>query len=521
MLFYVLLLLLTLLPIYHSFPVNGFGEIHAFDDALMYYRYGFNIVEHGVFGWNLEPSYGCTSTLYTFIVSLGVLFNKATGYSFHPETVVLSVNYVIYLLLATVLTWTVFRTELKTGFKYILSFVFLLSFPALAMAGSGMETSLAALMLIFYYHSFQKWKVNERRTVGLALIAYLCFASRPESLLFLGVLHLVDAIASRYGRVQIIRLAKLGFMLVGILLIESGIKYLYFGYVLPLPYYVKQGEFYDGELLSHLYRSSYTLYLSVLYTLPVLFLLMMRKNRVALPIIISFAAISIYLLTVNQIMGMGARFAAPYIAVLWFAAFYHWKTDSDNDKSEYWKSPSKLFLGFGLILSSFVLVKIYDVKKDNLLRSKDDELLRENHEYAVDKKFEEMDIKHLPYSWFAESAINLDDDIVLAAGEHGLLAALNPEKEIIDYMGLHNEEIAFGADILSTVLDKKPDMIHMPHPHNITMRKKFVDAMKSEESEYIFLKDAWILGVGVRKDSDFKDEILKELQELQEQSNSR
>ena len=59
----------------------------------------------------------------------------------------------------------------------------------------------------------------------------------------------------------------------------------------------------------------------------------------------------------------------------------------------------------------------------------------------------------------------LPNDLVIAATEIGHLAALNPEKTVVDLSGLNETEFAhqgFSADFLFQRY--RPDLIYMPHP---------------------------------------------------------
>ena len=78
--------------------------------------------------------------------------------------------------------------------------------------------------------------------------------------------------------------------------------------------------------------------------------------------------------------------------------------------------------------------------------------------------------------WFGLDAFSdLPDDLVVATTEIGRPAALNPHKQIVDMTGLNERAFAhegFSADRL--LLNHRPDLIYMPHPHYEDMATQLI-----------------------------------------------
>ncbi|HTF90454.1 MAG TPA: hypothetical protein VK843_18705, partial [Planctomycetota bacterium] len=64
----------------------------------------------------------------------------------------------------------------------------------------------------------------------------------------------------------------------------------------------------------------------------------------------------------------------------------------------------------------------------------------------------------------------LGDELVLATTEVGLLAALNPRKQVIDLVGLNENRFArYGFDAHRLCAELKPDVLYLPHPDYTAM----------------------------------------------------
>ncbi|MEO6709538.1 MAG: hypothetical protein ABIP42_08160, partial [Planctomycetota bacterium] len=64
----------------------------------------------------------------------------------------------------------------------------------------------------------------------------------------------------------------------------------------------------------------------------------------------------------------------------------------------------------------------------------------------------------------------LGDELVLATTEVGLLAALNPRKQVIDLVGLNENRFArYGFDAHRLCAELRPDVLYLPHPDYTAM----------------------------------------------------
>ncbi|GAB5466345.1 MAG: hypothetical protein Kapaf2KO_17810 [Candidatus Kapaibacteriales bacterium] len=162
------------------------------------------------------------------------------------------------------------------------------------------------------------------------------------------------------------------------------------------------------------------------------------------------------------------------------------------------------------ILILIVGIKLYDgylVNKyiqDDFNEAKKAGVLKDYQEYHR----KEDNFESIGYKSLATHISNLDKNIVIASGEHGYIAALNLQMKIIDYTGLHNQNIALGKDFIGVVESQKPDLIHLPHLNMIGLYKEFLNYY-SENKDFTYLRLKWFFGVAVRKESHYHDDLVR------------
>lgn len=468
--------------------------VNIYDDGLMYYRYAFNIVEHGVYGWNKYPSNGCTSTLYTLISCIPVLINKAFSYSLSPVKLMMAMSYFFYLFFAGLVAWQMVKKRVDIVKAVALLLLLTLSKIMLTNMVNGLESSFAGLMLSIYILFFYKQKGMEsfKSILTLAFFSYLIVSTRPEALVFLAGLHLGDLLRQEDKKKRLVSYFKYLALLVILIGLDSFIKYLYFGYVLPLPYYIKQGGFYNSDIYSTQFRWTSPVYFFLLNASAVLLLLLRNNWRNYLPIITALMAIVLYLTTVDHIMGMWARLTMPYLMAAIYAAIITYVSALRAPRIG--KSLT-VAASLGIILFT---LRAYDQRVLSEGNAIESAYSSEYEDYMVDFERARVYEIHEAYNRFAKVLTLLPASTSIAAGEHGAIAAFNPEKKIIDFMGLHTEEIALGQDALTHVIQESPDIVHMPHPTYIALRKQFVDYYSNPENSYIYDSEALLFGTAYK-----------------------
>jgi hypothetical protein len=509
-LYWVFGLILMVAALYHQWSKPF--ELYPYDDALMYYRYAHNIVANGVFGWNLEPSNGCTSTLYTLITSGSYYFLESFDISHTPETLMMLQSVFFYIAFIVLVIWVVKKH--KPDLLYKIWFLPLLCLPLmLRNAFNGMETSLAilllALHLLFLYRikeEIKDSKIGLSNSIVLSLLIYLNYSVRPESLLFHFVIYSILLIMALKSKGDWKWLFNLGLITSVFIIADSLIRYSYFGYVFALPVYVKTSGFYEGDKIQNLFRSSYFLFMSLVCFAPLIYISLLDNIKVKgvyTAILFSMIVVISYLATVEQMMGMAGRFYVPYLSLLIISIALFNKPL----KSHSTKKTIGAFIVTALILIS---VKIYDYS-EYITWGEYDEKISEKH-YIPPKKDKHV-LQEDKYILIAKELAKIDDKYIIASGEHGAIAAYNKNKTIIDIIGLHNESIAFGEDILETVVEADPDIIQLPYTIYLSLRKNFIDYY-ANNPDYYYMPDKMIMGVVIKKDIDDYENIKKAIEAI-------
>lgn len=483
-------------------------ELYAFDDSLMYYRYAYNIVEDGVYGWNHEPSNGCTSTLYTFITAGTLALSNAIDVDIRPEKLVGGQSLFFYILYVSLMIYA-FRRYGTYWWDYM-GLMLIASLPLmLRNAFNGMETSLAMLLLLVHFIMLNRilsHKTDEhwRWSAALALLIYLNYSVRPESLLFHFVVYAGLLFESLRGKEKSGLFIRAGVITVLLLVADSILRYQYFGYVFALPVYVKTAGFYTGDVIMGQFRSSFFLYISLLCFSPYIFLQLsqskgMRSHIFTAALII----IGIYLTSVVQIMGMAARFYIPYLGLLPLAVIY----GRYLRKEEPYRVRNAM-VAFIVVFVGVAGVKVYDYGIYLSNRENEKKLISA---YGLLPSEGASGLIENKYILIGMELASLDDSLVIASGEHGAIAAYNLDKRVIDYMGLHNRKIAFGANILETVVSEEPDLVQMPHTTNLSLRKEFIDYFE-RSLDYDYIPGKLLFGVALRRDLNNFEEIKQKVE---------
>ena len=193
------------------------------DDAFITFRYGKNLVEHGVWNWNssgnnLVEAY--TNPLYAVLSIIPHLGNFNVLIFFKVLGVAL-----IYL------TYKVLSNNLS-GIQKWLSMAFIatnmLIFPH---AFSGLET-IAFFLSAFYLMTLDDERLN---SPGPSWMIFLSPLIRPEGALL--SFYIVSSQLKNKRHISIHALAAIGLSCIYFI-----VRYIYFGYIFPNTFYAKTGE---------------------------------------------------------------------------------------------------------------------------------------------------------------------------------------------------------------------------------------------------------------------------------------
>ena len=477
-----------------------------FDDAYMFVRYADNLLRGDGYAWNPGEgsTFGCTSIAYTFLVAAlrrllpGVPAGKLLLWT--SGLLGLAAFGLLILAVRAAVSHKVLRSPLWLS---LVLGALLLSQSAYAYhAATGMDTMLSLagnslLVLVLFT------RARDGSPLGLALAAlcgYLVFLIRPDNgfygLLF-PVLLLGFGFRLGWRRVSIFFLAFLA-----LLALDTWLKIRVFGDPLPLSFYAKHALLaagYAGEWNPVTYLCEFAIYLS-----PFLLLIAWTVKRPAGAILAAFAiplALTLgYYFTVMQVMGFNFRFSFPSLpfVVVPAAICLDRFLASPEDR------PLRLA---GVKRRAWLILPLaclFWISWRPAAQAYSVHVLRPRSHVAAPV--------HLPTAaeaprleWWsgiramADFGAKLPQGTLLAASEHGLVAARNPHLRILDLVGLHDPVIAHQGLHGEYLERRAPDLIWLPHPDYVGLRQEIFDSATFQQN-YVYLPSAFSYGLAVRRD---------------------
>lgn len=335
------------------------------DDAFISWRYGKNLVESGVWGYN-PVSFDLTQAYTNFIYAFLSIIPNYLGID-----VVLFFKMISLLIITSFGIWYARKTSLW------LCVLFLYAVPATFIhAFSGLETflfvCLVAMLFIFLLED-KFW-----RSVICVLILFM---TRPESWVFIGLVPLFFLLPRSLDTINVIKEPKSlinnainfndynlksALWAIAVLAIPM-VLYFYlheshFGYALPNTFYIKSGSIISLQDF---------FYLGFMAT-PVIGLLAANKNRTFLVASLFFGVVVAYYSTSNLTMNYIDRFAyhviAPsYLILVYVAANYlngkFYVSSSDTTDKKYIPSYRSIALIIAILWMSIFGIQNLSVSK--------------------------------------------------------------------------------------------------------------------------------------------------------------
>ncbi len=208
---------------------------YTVDDTFIFLRYARNLAEgHGLtFNPNGPVAEGYTSLSWTLLLAVPHLLG-ATGPLFAKVTGVLCA-----LGAAALAAVLAARLSGERVLAAAVALVLVLTLPATAVhAVSGMETALAALLVIAWAVVAERVAAGQGRPWALAVLGFALGLTRPEANLFVAAgVGLLLARLEAPARGPLVRAVALGHVAPGALYFAW--RTVHYGHLLPLPFYVK------------------------------------------------------------------------------------------------------------------------------------------------------------------------------------------------------------------------------------------------------------------------------------------
>ncbi|SDF45894.1 hypothetical protein [Terriglobus roseus] len=485
-----------------------------FDDAWMFLRYSARVREGLGLSWNLDGihTYGMTSLLWQLVVFVGSFLPMQPGHLLYTLS---------YLFSGVALVTVAFAVSRNArGPLRFTPYAFL--FTALPLVDNsvfqfnslnGMETMLAAALIaataglaVAQSRGLHGVKGSGWLTGVAAALAYL---TRPESALpIVTMVILFTRWRNREQRISAFR--ALG-TLFGIATVTAVCCKLYFGSYVPLSFYLKSQHAYQGYASRWYPVTMAFQFLQMFWPFLFAMVIFCRRSdrRMVVAMLGALAVIMSYLCTVTQIMGGSVRYFIPYFPLCVIPALL--LTDERLHKGETFRSIFRTPQVAGAALI-FILAIVTPRQVMDWLEWYAEPVLRYSAVQATT-----ADGKTLPQLnyWVAiEGVAALADAMpmggTLASSEVGQLGYMALNKNVIDVAGLNDTEIALDGFHPDQFLDRKADLIWLPHDDYTWQRGILITAPKFLK-EYDFYPGAYIYGIAIRKDGPYHDVLSQQL----------
>jgi hypothetical protein len=491
----------------------------SFDDAYMFIRYARNLLDgHGV-AWNSDgvQTYGVTSLLYLFLIAAVLwLFPSAA-----PGPVLAASSFIFGLGYVAVLAFGAIKTASSDFFKRY-RFMFPVFMAAALMYSkyfrlhsiSGMDTTLSVFCNSLLAIAAIGWvkKPGRASLTWLVLAAYACFLTRPDALLYAVLFPLM------YGWFFLTdeRNKNLARFLIGfaaVLALDTLVKFLIFGDPLPLPFYTKRADFFDGYRGTAMWNPVEYLFIFIELMLPFLIVLLFTATSISWRLIAAFfipvALTFVYFFSVTQIMGFWARYyfpALPFFVIGSFLSLDQRFRDSERPFLPFlpWRGTLALIalLFFLLPFPEAAFIRLYETR---FIPSP--KIYKSAISSDLDGDFPKLGWR-TSINAISEISSQLPAGTRIAMSEYGLVGALAPQIYIIDLIGLHDPFFARNGFSTGELFLRKPDIIWLPPPD-------YTRIVASIQDDPNFLKDydyypnAFDYGLAVRREADAYDLIME------------
>jgi hypothetical protein len=277
---------------------------------------------------------------------------------------------------------------------------------------------------------------------------------------------------------------------------------------LPLSYYVKQNNFYQGYTGAYQWNPSIYLATFTIGVLPssivILANLKSRYIRLSITYLLPVFVTFLYYFKVLQIMGEYARYyypAMPFIVVLSLLIL----GDSGKlpVKTEFKKSFNRTVLS---VLSIVAFVLFLGTIGSNIYLS----TVSKNTDTAQNMLTSDSSVPTIGWGRAIVAVASLSGqlmpDTVLAASEVGYIGANALQVKIIDLVGLNNPDIAHHGFKAEKLFLQKPDLIWMPPPDYASIRHE-IECNPNFYVNYTYYPGLFDYGIAINKESPYASDI--------------
>lgn len=474
-----------------------------FDDAFMFVRYARNIADGYGMVWNRgdPPVGGVTSPLHLILVTGA---GTVLGWG-NPARPIQLVSLLALVLTVVCLGILAARAATVVWLKHPGIWIgglaaLLLASDALHFhAWTGMDTAVAMLAHSLLAGALLKRAHSDSKAASVMAVAaaYLAWLARPDSLAA-GLPGLIMA-AWFSSRSRLARFSPVA-AFVALIAVDLALRKHFLGTALPLSFYVKQPGHMGGWENERGWNPFWFLQVFLMSAAPFLWISLATFRResirptltLLLPTVIFCGA----LFWPRHVMGHQGRLFFPILPFIVLAAARALDAEiAARAAAAVQGSLRPRPLGLRAAFSAGLLLLLYGGLGWG------GEIFAQRRS---DKPTPATDPQHAGLdSWTASHAMAAiakaaPAGTTMAMSEHGLVSAHAPHVRIIDLLGLHDPDFAFGVFSADRLFAKQPDLIWLPH-EDYPDRIAAITGHPAFQRDFDYFPGALYFGVAIRK----------------------
>ncbi len=472
-----------------------------FDDAYMFLRYAHHLIHGHGLSWNIgeRPVYGATSLGYLLWISTGLRV-----WPFRPDQFLVFSSWLFGVLSAGILLRRCRIPVLSAALFAGLLIHPVFSFHTL----TGIDTTFAIFtntLLAVSVVGFMK-NPSLKACIFTAFLGYFNFLARPDNFIYSSLFPLLS-IGILLPREKVRYGLSYGVVFCGFLAADTLFKIWMFGSPVPLSAYVKAHGFYPGYWAEYVINplQYFNYFLSPAAPFLALSVFFLRRRHVRMlavfyvPVLLTCAV----LFQTVQIMGFPGRFfmpALPYIVMpallqIEEAPDFSWRRDI---RSWFFRLYAT---GVIFLSAAFLLGQAEAIYAKNGL-----EKTRGNYDEEVYNFMNNDRLVRIQgwkaYTGAAAIGGHMPEGASVAATEYGYLSGHYPHVPIIDMAGLHDPHLAAQGFSAEDILNRKPDLIWLPHWAYTNMLRQLWES-ESFWKDYEYYPQVFDFGIAIRRRSPY------------------
>jgi hypothetical protein len=489
-----------------------------FDDSYMFYRYAFN-VRHGLgVSWNYDAvhTYGETALLWGLVVLV------LSYLPMNASQVLILGSWLCSVGAVVAMAWAVrSATEPEQRGLGGWQVMALLAVPLVLVdnfryhARSGMDAMLGMALCAVFLAAALLWARGRIAPEIASLAGLLLYATRPEGAMIVVLVPVLMVLVWRKG--SLAGLARLLGTFVACIAVELLLCKLYFHTALPLSFYMKSRNGYEGYM--RYWHPTFQLgeFLAgcALYLAVMVWAARRQDARMLSVFVVPVLCMAVYLNSVLQIMNDCSRYYLPYLPLLLVPALVVLDRRM-GDGMGWWKLHATHGLALRLVGLACLVLLCWPGLRRRVALAVDRTIERKQYAYdpvvlqtAASGKLPVMQEiwKTVPDQIFA----TLPAGATVASSEVGYLGARLQSVNVIDLEGLNDTQIALQGFRMPDLLERRPDAIWMPHP-DYTWQRGVMMTDPEFLRQYELYRDAALSGIAIRRDSPYRAQLEANLQ---------